>query len=1162
MQYVAIRSEGGLIPYDILDQIAREEIAGQKGPDFGLSKGRRLTDEIQRVWSDAQNLWDIFSRRRDSLSEKDPYGTTLTRDRWMVPLLADPDLFGYELTLQPSGAVVNGVNYPISHRAGHGEEAPPVYIEGCRVDLDHRAAKLRTSPRAILQDYLNNTERHLWGALTNGLSFRLLRNTARASRPTYLDFDLESILRDSRFNEFALFYRLCHRSRLPHLDAEPTDCFLETYYQQSIEQGGRVRDHLRDGVEKAITMLGTGFLRHPANLSLKERLTTGKLAAAEYHRQLLRLIYRLLFLMVAEERGLIASTGQDDARRQAVYRDHYSVNRLRDRAEEVVEASAFSDLWLGLQRSFALFSYGPDDNVLGIPPLNGDLFSRNATADLDGTHLYNHDFLVAIRHISMFRAEGVQQRVNYSQLNVEELGSIYESLLDFHPTIADQPEGPAFELQVGSDRKTTGSYYTRPELVHELIESALVPVMEQRLAAAVAADATLKDGLTATKEKAILSMTVCDPACGSGHFLLAAARRLGRELAKIKTGEDEPTPEAFHGAVRDVIAHSIYGVDLNPLAVDLCKLALWLEGHWTGKPLSFLDHHIKCGNSLIGVLDSDVLKQGIPDDAFIAVTGDSKDVAKAIKKRNRKEREDWERGQRGLPFSDTVLDKLEGYAANLHELGEIAENSPADVKRKAELYRKVYESPESERAHRAADLWTAAFFVLLKDPSDPAVPTHDFLMEFLERPVGMRAALVKADELKLKQRFFHWHLEFPEVFANGGFDVALGNPPWERIKLEEQEFFATRDLAIAEAPNKAARQRLIDQLSTTTPVLAQEFEEAKHDAEAGSKFVRSSGRYPLTAVGDVNTYALFADLSRQLMNRRGSVGILLPTGIATDDTTKAFFSEVAEKQSLARLIGFENEAFIFPAVHHSFKFCAFTLKGEQGNAEQADFAFFCRHFEDVRDQSRHFKLTRDDFRLLNPNTLTCPVFRTHADAELTKKIYRRVPVLVNERTGGNPWGIHFMAMFHMSNDSALFENARKDGLVSLYESKMVYHFDHRYETFEGATRAQLNVGSLPQPSAEQKQDPSLCVRPRYWVSKAELNGRLERWNREGTELIWRWERDWLLAFRDVTSAVVERTSIFSLLPRVGVGNNAPLAILDKDTATFVCCLLGNLNTNL
>src|SRR5579884_3620743 len=266
------------------------------------------------------------------------------------------------------------------------------------------------------------------------------------------------------------------------------------------------------------------------------------------------------------------------------------------------------------------------------------------------------------------------------------------------------------------------------------------------------------------------------------------------------------------------------------------------------------------------------------------------------------------------------------------------------------------------------------------------------------------------------------------------------------------------------------RRTMINQLSETNPGLASEFADAKHDAEAGSKFVRSSGRFPLTAIGDVNTYALFADLFRRIMSPRGGAGALLPIGIATDDTTKAFFGDVVEKRSLSRLIGFENEAFIFPAVHHSFKFCAFTLRGHQAELKQADFAFFCRYFDDVRDDSRHFKLTREDFHLINPNTLTCPVFRTRADAELTKMIYQRVPVLINERTGENPWGIKFLAMFHMANDSHLFQTTPGEGLVPLYEAKMIYQFEHRYGTYEGATQAQLNVGSLPRPTPDQLAD--------------------------------------------------------------------------------------------
>jgi hypothetical protein len=227
-------------------------------------------------------------------------------------------------------------------------------------------------------------------------------------------------------------------------------------------------------------------------------------------------------------------------------------------------------------------------------------------------------------------------------------------------------------------------------------------------------------------------------------------------------------------------------VDLNPLAVDLCKLALWLEGHWTGKPLSFLDHRIKCGNSLLGVFDPEVLKQGIPDKAFNYVTGDDKKAASAIKKLNKKERQDWERGQRGLPFGKTVLDKLEGYAEQLYQLSEIAENNPADVRRKADLYRRVYESPESHRTHRLANLWTAAFFMPLTNSDDPAVPTHERFMEFLERGVAYEPMIGKADGLALKHRFFHWFLEFPEVFV-GSKQVGEGSAlPRERGALPYQ----------------------------------------------------------------------------------------------------------------------------------------------------------------------------------------------------------------------------------------------------------------------------------------------------------------------------------------------------------------------------------------
>ncbi|MBD3342457.1 MAG: N-6 DNA methylase [Candidatus Lokiarchaeota archaeon] len=705
--------------------------------------------------------------------------------------------------------------------------------------------------------------------------------------------------------------------------------------------------------------------------------------------------------------------------------------------------------------------------------MNGDLFGPRSMPDLENARLLNRDFLQGFAHLSLFKDKLITRRINYAYLDVEELGSVYESLLDYQPVIENHNSEWKFNLVFGTERKSTGSYYTRPELVQELIKSALVPVMEERLR-----DCTTKD----EKEKALLNLKICDAASGSGHFLLAAARRVGKELAKVRFEEDQPTPTQFRSAVRDIIQHCIYGVDLNPLAVDLCKVALWLEGHNKGKPLTFLDHHIKCGNSLVGVFDMGVVKKGIPDDAFKPVTGDNKEVAAAIRKRNKKERES---AQIELAFEGKEAAETKYFAEAFSELANIPDDDTQKVKQKEQFYHELRDKdPNWYKQWTAANIWTAAFFCPLNNEQDPAIPTHEKLMHYLENPGAVHGQLVgMANALAQKHRFFHWQLEFPEVMNAGGFDVVLGNPPWERIKLQEQEFFATRDPEIANAPNKAARTRLIKELKKKNPGLAKEFEEAKHDAEAVSRFVRASGRFELTARGDINTYALFAEQSRELMNETGRTGVIVPTGIATDDTYKAFFADVNDTHSLVSLFDFENREKLFQAVDSRYKFSLLTLSAQA--IEAAKFSFFLTRTEHLDDETRQFTLSADDIELINPNTRTVPVFRTKVDAELTKKIYQRVPVLVNERTGKSPWGISFLRMIDMANDSNLFYSEPAENRVPLYEAKMIWQYDHRFGSYEGVDPNSSST-HLPIPSADQYADPNYIVMPRYWVSKDEV----------------------------------------------------------------------------
>lgn len=1156
MAYVAVDVQGGVFPPDLLDRIAAGTAPRQAPADFGLG-GARLSDEIQGAFSDARSFWDAFNRRRLHSRES---VTTLTREAFVIPFL---ERLGFDLRYQRGAAQAGGEGYAISHRAGDETDAPPVHIVTVGQPLDRRSDGARRSPHALVQEYLNRSDA-LWGLVTNGERLRLLRDSARITRPAYVEFDLRAMIEGNLYSEFVLLYRLLQRTRFPRGGGDAASCPLEDYYQQGIDEGGRVREHLRDGVEQALQTLGTAFLAHPDSGELRERLRGGSLSATGYYRQLLRLVYRFLFLMVVEERRLLFPPDAPNRDRQPLYTAHYGIGRLRDRAERYVAEDHYADLWLGLVQTFKLFNDDDEARELGLSALGGELFSSLACPDLEHANCDNAQLLAAIRYLSTFQDGAARRRVNYAALDVEELGSVYESLLEYQPHVELEP-APVFELVVGSERKQTGSYYTPPSLVAELVESALVPVLRDRFKGALTGE---------QREEAILGMRVCDTAMGSGHFLLAAARRMARELALVRSGEGEPTPELFRQAVRDVIRRCIYGVDKNSLAVDLCKVALWIEGYNSGLPLSFLDNHIRHGDALVGVLNLAVLSEGVPDDAYTPVTGDDKKTASSLKKRNRAERH----GQ--TSFVGRMVDVSAGLSRDrVDEFTALAlqdEQLVRDEQAKSMHYGALRGRDTAWwTLKEACDLWTTAFFAPLVPAADGTldlVPTTETVRAYLAQPSATyRPLLAQAMGISAELPFFHWPLEFPDIFgqgAPGGFDVVLGNPPWERIKLQEGEFFAGRDSEIVHAPNKAARQRLIDTLLQRKPGLAAEFAWAKHTAEAQSRFVRGSGRFPLCGRGDVNTYSIFAETMRTLINGGGRSGIIVPTGIATDDTTKEFFQDIAETRSLVSLYDFENRKKLFPAVDSRMKFSLLTLTGPERPAVQgAEFVFFAHATDDLRDEERRFRLTADDIALLNPNTHTCPIFRSKRDAELTKAIYRRSPVLIDESTGENPWGVSFLAMLHMSNDSGLFrtrEQLLADGLclegnvffregedasyLPLYEGKMVQAYDHR------AADVETVVGNLSRPGQpraltdEEHENPARWPMPQYWINSENIQTRFPNRSR-------------IIAYKSVTSPTNERTMIAALLPLVGVAHSMNVVVLPvKHSALYEAAILANLNT--
>ena len=1086
--FPSIRIEGGLLGPDVLDQLFAAQLPGQRPADFGLNGKRNLTDEIASIFADTRALWEIFQHRLERLPESD-IATTVTRDAWIIPFLG---LLGYEPRYNQRAYSVDGLSFPVSHRASEAEDSPPIHIVGARQDLGRvpSSGRPRLAPHSLMQQYLNSTE-VLWGLVTNGKTLRLLRDSTFVRRQAYVEFDLQAIIEEKRFEDFAALYRLLHRTRLPLGVSDASDCLLEQYYSQSEEQGGRVRDHLRDGVEECITRLANGFLSHPANDELRRRVSAAsaeneRITPDELYRQLLRLVYRFLFLLVSEDRGVLGA--------EPLYRDHYGIARLRRLLDHRAAYSGNDDIWRSLRVLWLVLSDDkhqpslegkPMASVLGLPVLNGDLF---APVNLDSLTLTNGDLLEAFYWLAWYKDEKtrVNRKVNYAALDVEELGSVYESLIELHPVVDRDSTGrPLFRLLFGAGRKTTGTYYTPPQLVNELVHSALEPVLRERLQTS-----------TNDKERAILSIRVCDPACGSGHFLLAAARLLGKELARVNTDEDEPAPERIREAIRDVVSHCIYGVDKNPLAVDLCRVALWLESYTADKPLTFLDHRIRCGDSLIGVFNLQELQEGIPDKAFESLEGDDKAIARELAKRNRDERG----GQFDL-FSWNLQGAMSDLTVYSREVDSISNDSAEDIRRKKQAFEQSHRNPTWLREKEACDLWTAAFFQWLK-PGVAAITSGAILERLAERPIDGRT-IEQALSISERQRFFHWPLEFPEVFADAGFDVILSNPPWEHVELKEQEFFAARDARVATAPTKAERTRLIRKLKETNPSLYDEFVETLRGFDAARLFLGNSGRYRLTGRGRINTYAVFAELSRSLIGPPGRSGIIVQSDIATSDTCKFFFQDLIGRRRLISFHDFVNTEGIFPAVHRTHPhFCLLTMSGKPSDSAPL-FSFWNTNTSHLREPDRLFTLTAEEIWLLNPNTGNCPIFRTQADAELTKAIYRRIPVLWREQTqaNSNPWKIKFsQGLFNLSSDSHHFRTAaeleadgyRREGntfaspydrYLPLYEGKMLYHFDHRWTTYEensngvgsGFQIESRDVGPL------EKRDPYFIIQPRFWV---------------------------------------------------------------------------------
>ena len=683
-RFISVTAVGAVLPADMLRRImdGDKSVEGLKPHDYHLSPTERINEAVSRSWNRLLGLWRAFQERCKELSPGES-GRGMTREYWLLPLFQELGC-GW---LQPAKAVIiDEKEYAISHFRQHS----PIHLMGCGVDLDKRKkgepGASVSNPHSLVQEFLNRSDEHLWGVISNGLKLRLLRDNVSLTRQAYVEFDLETMMEGEVYSDFLLLYLLCHQSRFE--GAPPETCWLEKWHNAARVSGIRILDNLRDGVEKSIAALGQGFLSHRANRPLLEKLQAGSLSTMDFYRQLLRLVYRLIFLLAAESRGLLLLPNAS-VEEKSRYNDHYSISRLRAQILRP-KGGKYTDLWISISLVFDLLSRDEGCPELALPGLGSFLWSSQAVPDLTGCTLSNRDFLKALYYLSYVIDQNVRHPVDYKNLGPEELGSVYEALLELHPEVNISDRTFALKSAGGSERKTTGSYYTPTSLIVSLLDTALEPVLKER-----------------KSEAEVLSLKICDPACGSGHFLLAAAHRVARRLASLRTDEPEPAPADLRTALRDVIGHCIYGVDINPMAVELCKVALWMDALEPGKPLSFLDHRVRYGNSLLGAYPA-LLEKGVPNEAFAPIQGDDKKVCRKYKALNRKES-----GSGSLrSLFDAAGEKWFGagdLSRTLVNLDAIDDSTIEGIRQKQETYRKMTASEEYAFRKLTADAYCAAF---------------------------------------------------------------------------------------------------------------------------------------------------------------------------------------------------------------------------------------------------------------------------------------------------------------------------------------------------------------------------------------------------------------------------------------------------------------------
>ncbi len=1060
-----------------------------------------------------------------------------------------------------------------------------------------------------------------WGILTNGGRWRLYYQGARSVSEQFFEIDLAAVLgvpghdgglfaltaenRAHWLKVFALMFR--REAFIP----SPAD--RRTFHQIALDQGRYYEERVAGDLSKLVF----GFIFPTLVQSIAAAAPAAPLD--EVRDAALILLYRLLFILYAEDRGLLPVN--DRRYDQYGLREvRGEIGRRKDHADGFSVTAA--RYWSVLEELCRAINDG--DRAIGLPPYNGGLFDPKRTPLLTQIRLGDAVMAEVIDVLSFEKSETGRRYINYRDLGVQQLGSIYERLLERRVTRKDG------EIQVQPNifaRKSAGGYYTPDDLVKLIIRETIDPIVSTLMEAFSAKAKELetvdlpvdrRHGILTHFDPAekLLEVKICDPAMGSGHFLVSLVdyladrvisamadaegevsfgdyvsplvHRVAAIRTRIQRNADERGWTVSYDQLDDrhiirrmVLKRCVYGVDKNPMAVELAKVALWLHTFTVGAPLSFIDHHLRCGDSLFGSW----VRKGI-------------DKATTF----------------GAPlFLHESLTKALRAAAKMQLIEQLTDVEIAEAHLSKTMFEEVCEMTEPLDALLA--FIHALDWLDLRGPEDKAA-LQEFLTGQFGDPVllamGKRKPTAKrngdkgtgeragvrnqlppeivfgrfeqiwagARELVSEERFLNWQVAFPGVWSDweeetltGGFDAVIGNPPWERVKFQKIEWFAERDLTIAKAQTAAERRRLIAHLEQSNASLFQDYERAAKRAEDMSRIARRGGEYPYLSGGDTNLNALFIERAQALVKSTGLVGLLVPSGIASDQSSSDFFKKMMQELRIYSVMDFFNKKYdgtlYFPDVYYRFKFCAYISGGSALKFPAATFGFFLRDVSEIRDPDRVFPISSEEIGQINPNSGTAPIFRSRRDLAVTAAIYRRLPVLCDRSTKFpvSIWPIRYMRMLDMANDSGSFvdpqaltkagaypvgSNLWKKGDATyfpLYEGKMVQAYDHRAADITLARGNLFRPGQGDDLTFASHCDPGRFPLPRYWI--------------DGTKINWTAPTKWSLAIKDITSVTNTRTFIAALIPYSGAGHTLPLIVpIDNDDSAYpegALYLLANFN---